>query len=134
MTKQEFIDSRAAALRRARIVIGPALVLYLALFVGTLQLYQVIAPRGNGRSNPLVAAVVIALPTLSFGAALHWLNRRRVRRFGLICPACGKPLTEVIGQIAVATGRCANCGASVFEADAPTDSAKNQQRLVGGRR
>ena len=116
MTKQEFIEKRTAAIRQARIIAGPAFALYLALMMGGFWLCVYVTPQSASKNyRLLLMAIVVFPPLIAFAMLFRWINERRVRRFGLLCPDCRKPLTEMAGQIAVATGHCGECGASVFQ-------------------
>ncbi len=95
MTKREFIENRDAALRQARIFAVPALVLYFGVMVGAFRLCELLVPHWQGKGGRMLAMVVfVASPLGAFTALLHWIKRRRLLRFGLLCPFCGKPLME----------------------------------------
>jgi hypothetical protein len=47
---------------------------------------------------------------------LVMVGKRRIRKYGLVCPACDKPLVRRVGQFVVATGKCGHCGDTIFQA------------------
>ena len=63
----------------------------------------------------LVGFVVIG----AFLATIYWLirgHRRLWRKHGLLCPACGRHVTDTVGLIEVPfLGLCKHCGAKIIE-------------------
>jgi|SRR5215470_17309706 len=57
---------------------------------------------------------VLAIELAALG--LWWW--RSLSRYGLRCSSCGRALTGIPGQVAVASGRCGNCGTIVWRDDA----------------
>jgi hypothetical protein len=43
-----------------------------------------------------------------------WVERRRIRKVGLLCPNCNKAITKTMAQVAIATGNCGKCGVPLF--------------------
>ena len=60
----------------------------------------------------LVAVFVKGGRLYLLGFGLLWM--RSLSAYGLRCPSCRRPLTGLPGQITVATGRCGNCGATIW--------------------
>ncbi len=59
-----------------------------------------------------ILAAVTAFPLLG-GWWFYWIARfprKRMRKLGLVCPACQKPLVGISSQAVIATGKCGHCG------------------------
>ena len=71
-------------------------------------------------NRPVAGNVILGLffaVLIAAGAIGSRAERRLVRRFALLCPACQRPLVQpVSSQIVIASGRCGHCGAQVLEA------------------
>jgi hypothetical protein len=71
-------------------------------------------------NRPSVGNVIFGLffaVLIAGGIVGSFAERRLMRRFGLLCPACHRSLVPtVVSQILVASGRCGHCGAQVLEA------------------
>ncbi len=52
---------------------------------------------------------------LAFAGWLDWVTKRTSSRFGACCPSCRVALRNILGRIALASGRCGRCGAVVCE-------------------
>jgi len=59
---------------------------------------------------------VILLFALLLGHVLFiiWVVKKRFKKYGLECPNCKKPIYASLAQIAVATGKCGECGATII--------------------
>jgi hypothetical protein len=110
MTKQELISRQKAMTRRILVV----LIVFFGLLLANVPLgifMDIKKPAtwiqvlyGAAFFGFLIGSVLLSI----------WLQKRELRRFGLHCPSCGKPLIGIIGQIAVATGACGHCGERVL--------------------
>ncbi len=115
MTKNEFITRLCAAKRQDRIVTTIWLVVFFGVLFGNLPLTKWLQ---HHQSKVWMSTVY--LPVF-FGFLIGnlvltiWLTKRRIRKFGLLCPACGKPLVQATAQIAIATGNCGHCSKAIFE-------------------
>ena len=115
MTKDEFID-RLKTLRREAMIFLPAWVfIYLSaiLAIGPTQRWLGHHQSTAWLANLVLPALIILL--VSNVAFLKWDVKRRLRKHGLLCPACGKPLTKPPVKLEGSTGKCGSCGAVVFE-------------------
>lgn len=70
--------------------------------------------------------IAIALPTflvyIGLVMVLVLRMKRRILAATPTCPACATPLTNMAEQVASATGKCSNCGGTVFETANPAKS------------
>ena len=112
MTRQEFISKNKAlrrTLRYAGLGFG-TVILALVIGFGT-YLHEAEPPD----PIPTYLMTVLFAVLMSFVAAMDWMLHRLHKRYGLVCPSCGRTLTEVSAQIAVASGNCGWCGAKLLE-------------------
>lgn len=67
-----------------------------------------------------VIIFIILLVALFLGhfLFLFWLGKKRFKKYGLECPNCKKPIYASLAQIAVATGKCGECGATIIQENA----------------
>lgn len=114
MTKQEFISSQEAMTRCS----NKRAIIWVVAFFGALIGGGALIDQIEKRGSPAWASAVflIGMLVVVFGSIglLMWFVKREQRRFGLLCPSCGKPLVGVCSQIAIATGNCGHCGERVF--------------------
>ena len=116
MTRKEFSDRYDAFVRdgsRHMIwIIGPMIGIITAA-----PLVSDFLQRRYGAS--LANAIVLTVLLASMGwfvGGLILLNRRFVRRFGLLCPSCGQQLTDkMTHRKLLVTGHCSKCRAEVFD-------------------
>ena len=95
----------------------------LVVVAGPLFLPLVMRPRPTPPEGPVKWLAVIPALTTAGAATLLlalviWLGRWTARRFGLLCPSCGAPLTGRYRRAALGAGACGRCQARVME-DAP---------------
>jgi|SRR6267143_1104383 len=107
MTLPELVE-RQRAFRRGEHWMTAALL--TTLFGGMLVAVFV----KGGRLYLLGLFLVLGLEFVAFG--LLWM--RSLSGYGLRCPSCRRPLTGLPGQITVATGRCGNCGTTIWSDEA----------------
>ena len=110
VTKEQFIENREAADRAAR----RHLIICGALFLCVVVLPVFICVRVGPNIYGLVVCGFQYAGLLGIGFFMGFAGKRRIRRYGLVCPACDKPLTLTAAKIAIATDKCAHCGATVF--------------------
>lgn len=91
-------------------------VVYIVLFFGVMFGNAVFGARisASGPVLQTVHMVSLAVVVLLQFPLLYYITKRGVDRFGLRCPACRKPLIATPGRIAVATGRCGECGSRIW--------------------
>jgi hypothetical protein len=115
MTRDEFVD-RLKALRREALKFLPVcLIVYLGALaaVGPAERWLEKHPSTAWMANLVLPAVIVLI--FCNVAFLKWDVKRRLRKYGLLCPACGKPLTKPAVKLEGFTGKCGSCGAVVFE-------------------
>ena len=62
----------------------------------------------------VIAAIAIFSALIGFFVLPFRIERQRFRKHGLLCPACGKKITDTAGLVRVPEmGRCKHCGAQV---------------------
>jgi predicted amidophosphoribosyltransferase len=71
-------------------------------------------PRAGRAAGVALVLLAVAHPL----PAMLWHARRRQRRLGLLCPACGRSLVRAIERVR-ATGTCGACGTRVLAPDRP---------------
>src|SRR5262245_38102318 len=113
MTKRRFIENAKSA-RRSGIAMRWVVVLIAAAgMIANEPIQQWVAQQ------PLVVQMLHGLlliaAFLSLACFGFWFDRRLLRKYGLACTNCRKSLTEMSGQIVVATGNCGHCGSRVLE-------------------
>jgi len=118
MTRNELVERQQAFHRAARGRMTP----FLFVFIPMLAPLTVDSFRGVDVDRwgfwPEVAAFAALVAALATATIfVPRLEERRVRKFGLACPACGEALLGTTGEIAAVTGRCGNCGHRVVEPD-----------------
>ena len=109
MTKQDFIHRKKEADRSGKLFGA----IYLPIFFLLLIANVFVAKHVPRQYSSIYLIVFFGLLLLNVVVTL-WLERRRVDRFDLRCPNCKKPLTKSLGQVAIATGNCGNCGTHLF--------------------
>ena len=73
----------------------------------------------GGSVTTSIAILALSFP-LSAAIILYCLARyplRLVRRLGLACPICSKPLVGASADVVLDTGRCGHCGGQVLQSD-----------------
>lgn len=89
---------------------------YIVLFFGVMSGNAAFGAR-IAASGPVLQTVhmvsLVVVVLLQF-PLLYYITKRGIDRFGLRCPACRKPLIATPGRIAVATGRCGECGSRIW--------------------
>jgi hypothetical protein len=110
MTKQDFINRKEQADRSGKRFSA----VYIAAFLLFLIANVFFARRVPKQYSLIYGVVFFALLIANLFVTV-WIERRRVDKFNLRCPNCQKPLTATLGQLAVATGNCGNCGSHLFD-------------------
>jgi hypothetical protein len=129
MTKQEFIGNRQAMTRSS----NRSNVVFIVMLFGGLLLIIPLAVYMD-RAKPekwiqlLYRIAVFGFLILNFSLPI-WLGKRTHKRFRVECPNCRKPLVGALGQIAVSSGACGNCGEPVF-----TDAKGRPEHVAGSTR
>lgn len=117
--RKDFADRKRAVERSsksARIKLIPVAVLGLGMILAACVF---IPSTGEFHSVPLAnvqLGMIFGATALMYGTGIPTLLRinRQRRKSGLACLSCGKPLTLVPAEIAVATGTCSHCGGNIF--------------------
>lgn len=124
MTKQEFI-ARQQAMEAAVKKRGPKWVIIffgsMACAIPALKFIET-----HSEATWLAPAFAISLLVLLFGS-VGWLlltMSRDHKKFGVLCPNCGKALVSFSSAIAIASGNCGSCGKPVFEPSSNQSQSK----------
>jgi len=117
MTRKSFIERQQAATRESSRVNLFWMIIFFGVIIGN-ALWA--TSPGNHKSqawmNTVYTPLFIGFVLLQLPLMI-WYSKRCTRKFGLLCPSCGKPLTGSTAQIAIATGNCGHCGSSILNAD-----------------
>ena len=115
MTKQAFI-ARQRAMEAAASKRG---LKWVVVFFGSVACAIPIAKFIETHSDYSWLAPVVAIGFFVFlFGSVGWMilvMRRQHKKFGLLCPNCGKALVGTSSAVATATGNCGCCGEAVFE-------------------
>ena len=114
-TKEDFMARMNASKRDAKtsdIILGT---IFLAIMISNIPLAVWVDHHPLGEWMQVVYACTLTSYIIGILIVAFWFNMRRMRKYGLVCSDCGKPLVQISGQIAVATGKCCHCGAAIFE-------------------
>jgi hypothetical protein len=112
MTKNEFI-SKQAEWKRYRFKIGCIYGAGLGLFM--LWSFLLSGMKDLHGTSPLFR--VCGFIYFCGGVLLFlWLNVRRMKQLGAICPNCKKPLffNAILTKNVIATGKCGRCGETII--------------------
>lgn len=116
MTRDEFI-ARSKVLRRAGLghfLVSTLLLVAGALGCSRLAFYLDRANRASWIQG--LAGIGILVFIAGWFLLVRQASRRRVRKLGLQCPACGREITAVAGLSGVPDkGLCRHCGTKVIE-------------------
>lgn len=114
MTLNEF-KTALQAYRKQELM---ALLFFFVGFVGLSLPASFIAERAKTMGFDIWCILVAIIGFPLFGGLMFYclgrLPQKRMRRLGLVCPACQKPLIGFSSQIVVATGKCGHCGSQVL--------------------
>jgi hypothetical protein len=113
MTRDELISrQRAMAVSSDHWALG-YFVMYFAFLLACWRVATYMDDQAARWLRTLFGIVVISV---LFGSIplLFWFRKWQLRRFGVVCPSCGKPLVGAPGQTALATGSCAHCKEKVL--------------------
>jgi hypothetical protein len=115
MTKQEFIH-RNKAWKQSTGRIGAVGVICFFCILGIMAAIDNHQQR-NGWSSKIdsLLGLLTFFLLVSLLPLVFWFQKRQLKRFGMICPNCGKPLVGRNGNVVVATGNCGSCGEAVFD-------------------
>jgi hypothetical protein len=121
MTKQEFISRYQGwrkSCRKASIPILTILCLAAIVSFGKDKIFEHGMPVWLDNVCALVFIALLAINAIF----TVWFIRSQQRRFGLICPCCGKLLAgqQSSAQIVIATGNCVHCGEHIFNENPAT--------------
>jgi len=100
------------------VVLGFGMILVACLFVPHTGEFHTV-PLANVQDGMIFGSAALMYGT---GIVTILRKKRQLRKIGLACLSCRKPLTLVPAQIAVATGICSHCGGSIFAGEAQGDS------------
>ena len=123
MTRKEFSSKYDAFMRYGSRQVILITLPVLGLIVATVLLSDSIEQQyGIGAAN-IFTGMMLLLSTVGFAAGALWLNRRFVRRFGLLCPGCGRQLTDKPSHRKVLlAGHCPKCQSKVFDEERASDA------------
>ena len=109
MTKQDFIQRKERADKNSKLFAAIYLPGFFLLLIANIGVARIVPKQYSGVYLILFFGLLIAnvVGTLR-------IESRRADKFGLRCPNCKKPLTRTLGQVAIATGNCGNCGTHLF--------------------
>ena len=117
MTKSELI-ARQSKLKRSA---ATGTIAFLVIFIGVLIGNRWLALFMDRGDRPLALHILYGICFFGFLVAALWFAiwsaQRRDRRFGMMCPTCGKTISGVLAHIAVASDRCGYCGTRLFPDD-----------------
>jgi len=115
MTKRDFIERREAMHKDE----SRGGIIWLILFFGIMIALPFLGNWLDRNHPPAWIKWVFMVAFLAFMSGnlgwMIWSMKQRTRKYNMVCPSCGKPLTGYTGQIAVATGNCGHCGCALFE-------------------
>jgi hypothetical protein len=109
MTKQEFIQRNSKADRGAKLFNAIYIPLFLVLLIANVFFVRSVPEKYTW--HYLIAFFGFLFVNL---IVTLWVERRRIRKFGLLCPNCNKAITKTMAQVAIATGNCGSCGIPLF--------------------
>jgi hypothetical protein len=111
MTKDDFLK-RLDELKQTSRVMATAYISMFMIILALLwwELHHPTAPWIRTMAFPVFVALVLVQAFF-----LKWIVRAMLRRHGLLCPECGKPLTKPPVKMQGSTGTCGNCGAVVIK-------------------
>ena len=111
MTRDEFAQRLDKLRRDGPVFVGCYLLMVAAIIFGfRLLIHGPLGLKIIAIELPLILVIVMAQPfVLKMGVKIL------LRKQGLLCPACGKPLTKPPLKLEGNTGKCGSCGAVVFE-------------------
>ena len=111
MTRQEFIQSR----NRYRNAAAFSALIWVILFFGPIGFMAWLEPnRGELPVTIWRALNLGAFVIMAAALAFVWIRSSRlIKRFGLCCPECKKPVVGM-SSLVIATGRCGHCGGKVL--------------------
>ena len=117
MTKAEFIDRY----KRAKACDKCLGTIFLFLVVMGLLLWPWLTDQVNQWGIPWLVDLfkypwaVFVATLIIFGLLSTWNRRQQGLAAGMICANCGAVLTQCLASIAIATGKCGECGKHVFD-------------------
>jgi hypothetical protein len=115
MTKQDFI-SRHKAWKQSTGKIGAIGVVCFFGILGVIAFVDsYLQHHGwSTRIDSILGLIAIVL-LLGLLPLVFWFQKHQQKRFGVICPSCGKPLVGRNGNVVIATGNCGSCGEKVYD-------------------
>lgn len=110
MTRQQLLARQREAARAASHVDVPG---FLFLFGGLVAFVPIVRHLctcyPHYRVYPAACFGLVLFLVVNYALA-SWCLHRRLRRYGLRCPACGASMFGGAGRFAVHTSRCRKCG------------------------
>ena len=123
MTKADF-KSRTDRYNRSVVLWT---LIWLPLFFGALFANVPLSAsmdHASARLQVLYGIVFFGFLVAQFPLMYFW-HRSRVRKFGLACPHCRAQLVKQLGQIALASGNCGQCGEAIVGTEDTEPSPRN---------
>jgi hypothetical protein len=114
MTRDEFISAYKKLRKQSTIVAVLYLVTCACIVLAAILLAMFMEKNDARHWASIIVAVYIFILLATF-PALIWLPKHTIKKYGLFCPHCKKPLVRMFIEIAMATGHCGNCRQRVFE-------------------
>jgi hypothetical protein len=117
MTRKEFSSRRDALRRNGAWYYFGFLALIFALLFSTDFLSDYIKHHYQIERPEIAVLTLILVIIFVIGIPMDYLSKFLARKYGLVCPACGKSLTDKVipGKVLV-TGKCRHCKNTVFDA------------------
>jgi hypothetical protein len=103
--------ARSAAIYKRRSVIMA--VIAVVGGVGQLALHRVIEARMERSAGHRIELMIFAIYMLAVVPLFLWLLQ--VKKIAPRCEACGAAIMDTTARMALATGRCDQCGAQIVE-------------------
>ncbi|MHC4545682.1 MAG: hypothetical protein ACYTDW_17845 [Planctomycetota bacterium] len=92
--------------------------IFLLGIIGTLMLFAVIYIFEMGLKYKIIWSVFIYIFVIGQVPFIAMCEKNRLKKFRLECPNCKALLGTNLVQIAVATGKCGECGEIIIEEEA----------------
>lgn len=113
MTAEELAQKLKFLVKDARKREWPFLGIYLLGAIGIVSFFT--GPAFHLELNASAVFILIICWFVIPFPILGLIYRKRVRALGLHCPACDTSLAEGVGQLAVQTLYCCQCGSKILD-------------------